>query len=41
VKVTALDAPPAVVITTCAEGALEVGTVTMQLLWAGQLVGAT
>ena len=36
-----MDAPPAVVITTCADGALDVGTVTVQLLWSGQLVSAT
>ena len=37
----ALDAPPAVVMTTCAEGALSAGAVMVQVLWAGQLVGAT
>jgi hypothetical protein len=41
VKVCALDAPPAVVITTCADGALDGGTVTVQVFCAGQLVGAT
>ena len=28
-------------MTTCAEGAVDAGTVTVQVLWAGQLVGAT
>ena len=29
------------VITTCAEGEVDDGTVTVQVFWAGQLVGAT
>ncbi len=37
----AFDVPPAVVITTCADGALAAGTVTVQVFWAGQLVVAT
>jgi hypothetical protein len=41
VKVSALDAPLAVVITTWAEGELDDGTVTVQVFGAGQLVGAT
>jgi hypothetical protein len=41
VKVTAFEAPDAVVITTWAEGAVDGGTVTVQVFWAGQLVGAT
>jgi len=41
VKVTAFEAPPAVVITTWAEDAVDDGTVTVQEFWAGQLVGAT
>jgi hypothetical protein len=32
VNVIALDAPLAVVMTTCAEGALDAGTVTVQVL---------
>ncbi len=40
-KVTALDVPPAVVIATCAEEEVDAGTVTLQVFWAGQLVGAT
>ena len=40
-NVTAFEAPPAVVITTWAEDAVEGGTVTVQVFWAGQLVGAT
>jgi hypothetical protein len=39
--VTALDVPPEVVITTCAEDDVDDGTVTLQLVGAGQLVGAT
>jgi hypothetical protein len=41
VNVTALEAPLAVVMTTWAEGAVEAGTVTEQVLWAGHLVVAT
>ncbi len=40
-NVIALDVPPAVVIATCADGDVEAGTVTLQVFWAGQLVGAT
>ena len=41
-KVMALDVPPAVVTTTCAvPDPDEGGTVTLQVFWAGQLVGAT
>jgi len=40
-KVAAFEAPPAVVITTWADGDVDGGTVTVQVLWAGQLVGAT
>ena len=36
-----MEAPPAVVITTRAEGAFDDGTVTVQVLCSGQLVGAT
>jgi hypothetical protein len=36
-----LDVPPEVVITTCAEGEVEEGTVMVQVFSAGQLVGAT
>jgi hypothetical protein len=38
--VTAFEAPPAVVMTTWAEGDVDGGTVTVQVLCAGQLVGA-
>jgi hypothetical protein len=41
VKVSALDAPLEVVTTTCAEGPVDGGTVTVQVFGAGQLVGAT
>jgi hypothetical protein len=41
VKVTAFEAPPAVVMTTWADAAVDGGTVTVQVLWAGQAVGAT
>jgi hypothetical protein len=41
VNVTAFDVPPEVVITTCAEDEVDGGTVTVQELWDGQLVGAT
>jgi hypothetical protein len=41
VNVSALEGPVAVVTTTCAEGAADGGTVTVQVFWAGQLVGAT
>jgi hypothetical protein len=41
VKVTAFEAPPAVVMTTWADGDVDGGTVTVQVPWAGQLVGAT
>jgi hypothetical protein len=41
VNVTELDVPPEVVITTCAEGEVEEGTVMVQVFSAGQLVGAT
>jgi hypothetical protein len=41
VNVTALDAPPDVVITTCAEGDTDAGTVRVHEFCAGQLVGAT
>ncbi len=37
----ALDAPPDVVITTCAVGDVDDGTVMEQVFCAGQLVGAT
>ena len=40
-NVTALDVPPEVVITTCAEGEVDDGTVMVQVFCAGQLVGAT
>jgi hypothetical protein len=41
VNVTALDVPPEVVITTCAEGEVDDGTVMVHAFCAGQLVGAT
>jgi hypothetical protein len=37
----ALDVPLEVVITTCAEGEVDGGAVTVQLFCAGHLVGAT
>jgi hypothetical protein len=40
-KVTAFEAPPAVVMTTWADDDVDGGTVTVQVFWAGQLVGAT
>jgi hypothetical protein len=41
VNVAALDAPPDVEITTCAEDDVDAGTVRVQVFCAGQLVGAT
>jgi hypothetical protein len=42
VNVTGLEVPPAVVIVTWADDTpLIGGTVTVQVFWAGQLVGAT
>ena len=40
-NVAAFEVPPEVVITTCAEGEVEEGTVMVQVFSAGQLVGAT
>ena len=36
-----MEVPSAVVIATWAEGEVDAGTVTLQVFWAGQLVGAT
>jgi hypothetical protein len=41
VNVSALEGPVAVVTITCAEGAVDGGTVTVQVFWAGQRVVAT
>ena len=40
-NVTAFDVPLGVVITTCADCPPDIGgTVTLQVFWAGQLVGS-
>ena len=39
-NVNGLDGPLEVVVTTCAEGAVEDGAVTVHVFWAGPLVGA-